>query len=401
VSRLLRERTQEPPAGIGPAWLAPLRDWPFALQRALEREPVIVRVVLAEVRGSAPREPGAGMLVGREILEGTIGGGALEWQALAMARSMLADPAQPDRLQRLVLGPGLAQCCGGAVRVWIERHTRASYEWLPEASRAARRGPAALSSTLNAGVVERTVLAGAAALAALAAPTSPASQGAVQLRSAGEGQLRLLERLDDPHPPLWLFGAGHVGQALARILMELPLQLTWIDSRAGVFPALPTQAVRVLHAPDPVQCVASAPAGTRFLVLTHSHPLDYALCRAILGRADAAWIGLIGSASKAARFRSRLAREGLSAETIARLVCPIGIDGIQSKWPAAIAVAVAAQLLQDLARGAAAVPSADAMPSADAVRNPGAVRRVDAASLCDEGCPDERCGHCRPHPDVR
>jgi len=113
-------------------------------------------------------------------------------------------------------------------------------------------------------------------------------------------------------------------------------------------------------------------------VLTHSHPLDFALCRAILQRADSAWIGLIGSASKAARFRSRLAREGLSAEAIARLVCPIGIDGITSKWPAAIAVAVAAQILQDLAGTAAAVPGAHGAPRAG-----------------EHSC-DVHCAHCQP-----
>src|SRR5579862_8859736 len=88
--------------------------------------------------------------------------------------------------------------------------------------------------------------------------------------------------------------------------------------------------------------------------MTHSHPLDYALCQEILRRGDFAWLGLIGSDSKAARFRSRLAREGMSAEAIARLVCPIGIGGIESKWPAAIAVGVAAQVMQRISAEAAA-----------------------------------------------
>ena len=104
--------------------------------------------------------------------------------------------------------------------------------------------------------------------------------------------------------------------------------------------------------------MAAAPAGTRFVVLTHSHALDYALCRAILARGDFSWAGLIGSASKAARFRARLAREQFSKASIARLVCPIGIGGIASKWPAAIAVAVAAQLLRDLSLGAESLDEA-------------------------------------------
>jgi xanthine dehydrogenase accessory factor len=387
MSLLLQERAAGPPAELGSDWLKPLRDWPRALQRALEHEPVIVRIVLVEVRGSAPREAGAGMLVGREILEGTIGGGALEWQALGVARSMLAEPTPPVRVQRLVLGSALAQCCGGAVQVWIERHTRAQLEWLAAADRAARQGPALLSSTLIPGGVERAVLnrvdaARCADQEALQALHGAACATRAQLRCTSAGQVRLLERLDDTLPALWLFGAGHVGQALARILMALPLQLTWIDSRAGIFPALPAPAVSILRAADPVQCVARAPAGARFLVLTHSHPLDYALCRAILERADSAWTGLIGSASKAARFRSRLARDGLSAEAIARLVCPIGIEGITSKWPGAIAVAVAAQVLQDLAGASAVAPGAHGAP------------------LAEEHCAGQHCALCQPHPAV-
>ena len=185
----------------------------------------------------------------------------------------------------------------------------------------------------------------------------------------GAGRSTLLERLDEELPPLWLYGAGHVGQALARILAELPLRLTWIDSRADAVSAADSRRrADACMAADPVaeRSRRRRPA-TRFLVLTHSHALDYALCRAILERGDFASLGLIGSKSKAARFRSRLARDGVAAASIARLVCPIGIGGIASKWPAAIAVAVAAQLLQaSSARASAADDPACAAPPADA-----------------------------------
>jgi xanthine/CO dehydrogenase XdhC/CoxF family maturation factor len=164
----------------------------------------------------------------------------------------------------------------------------------------------------------------------------------------GEGQVTFLERLDDEFPALWLYGAGHVGQALARILAELPLRLTWIDSRGELFPAVAPEGVRVRRDADSLATVSDAPPGAYFLVMTHSHPLDFALCQAILTRRDFAWLGLIGSASKAARFRSRLTRAGVDAATIGRLVCPIGVEGIESKWPAAIAVAVAAQVMQQI-----------------------------------------------------
>src|SRR5271170_2485867 len=197
-----------------------------------------------------------------------------------------------------------------------------------------------------------------------------------RLKRNPAGEATLLERLDDALPALWLFGAGHVGQALARILMELPLRLTWVDSRAEQFPAERPAAAKIWHCPDPVASVAAAPRGARFLVMTHSHPLDYALCRAILERNDFAWAGLIGSMSKAARFRSRLARDGVGAEAIARLVCPIGIDGITSKWPAAIAVGVAAQVMQDISAGVQAG------------------RRGHTAAAAGNDCPRIACSSC-------
>jgi xanthine dehydrogenase accessory protein XdhC len=162
------------------------------------------------------------------------------------------------------------------------------------------------------------------------------------------GELTLIERLDDEFPAVWLYGAGHVGHALARILVDLPLRLTWIDSRSELLPDTLGDGVRILRDPDSVTTVSEAPVGAYFIVMSHSHPLDYALCHALLERNDFAWLGLIGSLSKAARFRSRLTRAGLGPDVIRRLVCPIGVEGIESKWPAAIAVAVAAQLMQQI-----------------------------------------------------
>jgi xanthine dehydrogenase accessory factor len=330
----------------------PLRCWIQAMMRALQREPVVVRVVLATVRGSAPREAGVGMLVASSGIEGTIGGGQLEWEALGAARKLLEETIEPARIHRVVLGADRGQCCGGVVEVWMERYTRADLPVLEAASLAAQRGAAVLASSIRRSGIERRVVRDAGwNVATNQLLQAPRSQALPRVSRNAVGEVTLLERLDDALPPLWLYGAGHVGQALARILMDLPLRLTWIDSRADQFPSQIPDAVRILHSADPVQSVAAAPAGTRFLVLTHSHPLDYALCRAILERSDFAWAGLIGSMSKAARFRARLARDGIGADAIARLVCPIGISGITSKWPAAIAVAVAAQLMRDISVG--------------------------------------------------
>jgi len=197
--------------------------------------------------------------------------------------------------------------------------------------------------------------------------------------------------LDDDLPEVWLFGAGHVGQALVRVCADLPLRLTWIDSRAESFPAEPPVAVSILRTLSPVQSVATAPAGVSFLVLTHSHDLDYALCRTILERDNFAWLGLIGSKSKAARFRSRLARDGLGRGSIARLVCPIGIGGIRSKWPAAIAVGVAAQLLRE-----ASADLEDFAESAESNAHHGARPEAECAAGGCSGCRQPGMGPAAP-----
>ena len=158
-------------------------------------------------------------------------------------------------------------------------------------------------------------------------------------------RLSIRERINPPRQALWLFGAGHVGRRVAPALAPLGFAMTWVDGRAAQFPEPPLQGVRQLALAMPELAVDEAPPATVFLVMTHSHPLDEAICEAILRRGDFAYLGLIGSATKRARFVKRLGEAGIAAADLKRLVCPIGIPGIESKEPAAIAASVAADLL--------------------------------------------------------
>jgi xanthine dehydrogenase accessory factor len=285
------------------------------------------------------------MLVSRDDIQGTIGGGNLEWQAIQAARTLLAEEAAPSvRVRRLVLASELGQCCGGVVQLWLERFTRGDLPLLRSASKAISRAGLAVIATDVAGPVVTRRLSGPGA-GDLNTPAHPRLQFSSSDRG---GSATLLELVRVAAPTLWLYGAGHVGQALIRVLAELPFEITWIDARAALLPDSLPDNVHPLLAHAPIDTVPMAPQAARFLVMTHEHALDYELCRAILARGDFASLGLIGSKSKGARFRSRLARDGVAPETIARLVCPIGVDGVNSKWPAAIAIGVAAQLLQDL-----------------------------------------------------
>lgn len=339
------------------SWLDPLDDWPVAALRSVQSAGQVARVVVASVRGSAPRDAGTCMLVESNRTLGTIGGGSLEWKAVEAARGLLQrNDRRAATVQRFVLATDLAQCCGGVVELWIEKYTRADSPLLAEAARATKPGTAILVSEIHdTGVTRRIVRPLKSSLEidrSMAANTL--------LEYCADGTTRLSEPLGQRLPHVWLFGAGHVGQALSRVFAELPVHLSWIDSRRSLLPLASGDRIDVVCAEDPAALVASAPARTHFIVMTHSHSIDYELCRAILGRGDAAWVGLIGSKSKAARFRSRLAADGLTQASIAMLESPIGIDGVDSKVPGVIAVCVAAQLLQVFER--AAVPSLAVAP---------------------------------------
>ena len=246
-------------------------------------------VTVDTTRGSVPREAGAWMAVFDDRVVGTVGGGRLEFEALDEARRRLVGGSPAVARLRYPLGPSLGQCCGG--EVWLR------YE---------RVGPADLTA--------------------------------------------LRARLLGAYPPLALFGGGHVGRALVEVLLHLPLQLTWIDSRDGVFPALPGRQLECEHS-DPVQAaVPGLASGSCVLIMSFSHAEDLDVLAACLlrqrQRGDLPYIGLIGSRTKWATFRHRLQDRGFSDAELAHVTCPIGVPGIRGKEPEVIAVAVAAQILQ-------------------------------------------------------
>jgi xanthine dehydrogenase accessory factor len=248
-----------------------------------------VLVTVARVDGSGPREAGAWMLVGTNFdVAGTIGGGRLEFDALAHARDVLADRSSPGT-RRYSLGPSLGQCCGGVVYLRYER--------------------------VPAHEVE-------------------------ELRA----------RLATPGTPFALFGGGHVGRAIVRACADLPFALTWIDSRDEIFPVDVPANVRCEHS-DPVQgAVRELAPGSLVLVMSFSHAEDLDVIAACLQRrrerADLPFVGMIGSRTKWATFRHRLEDRGFTAAELDAVQCPIGIPGIGGKEPAVIAASAVAQLLQ-------------------------------------------------------
>ena len=255
---------------------------------AAHRREDIVLVRIESAEGSTPREAGATMAVGAHAIAGTIGGGQLEFHCIDFARQMLATGAADQQLD-IPLGPQMGQCCGGRVRVSLNH-------------------------------------------------ASPAAIALITTREKAEAMAR---------PPVLIFGAGHTGRALAKALAPLPFAVSLIDDRDDVMSGLPA-AVTCIRMADPVDAVAGAPAGSAFVVLSHSHALDYRLAEAALARGDGLYVGMIGSATKRARFEASFLRAGGRRETLARLTCPIGGSDVDDKRPEVIAALTAAELVRCL-----------------------------------------------------
>lgn len=249
-----------------------------------------ILVTLTHAAGSTPREAGATMVASETGAAGTIGGGQLEFHCLDIARAMLK-AGETERLLDIPLGPQMGQCCGGRVQVSLRRATSADI----------------------------------------------AIQLAQERAEAGR------------RPSVLVFGAGHTGRALVEALAPLPLRVTLIDDRDAVMDGLPA-AVTCIRMADPVAAVATAPPGAAHVVLTHSHALDYRLTEAALQLGDAAYVGMIGSATKRARFEAGFLRDGGRREALSRLTCPIGGSDVDDKRPQVIAALTAAELVRSLLR---------------------------------------------------
>jgi xanthine dehydrogenase accessory factor len=259
------------------------------LRAFLDAAPAAALVEVTEAKGSTPREKGAWMLVSPASILSTIGGGQLEFIAIAKAREMLSS-GEVDALLDIPLGPEIGQCCGGRVGLAIRR---VGEQWRAELEQRARKQ-------------------------------------------------------DTDRPLVLIFGGGHVGHALAAALALLPVRTVVVETRAEAVQGLPAETVTRLTA-MPEEMVREAPSGSAFVVLTHDHALDFLIIAAALRRSDAAYVGMIGSKTKKATFKSWFVKNGGTEATYRRLVCPIGGEIVRDKRPAVIAALTAAEVMRALA----------------------------------------------------
>lgn len=303
-------------------------DWIDFAQRWVSNEERAVFIVVTALRGSAPRECGTWMLVSQSRIAGTLGGGELERMAGEAAQAMLSGDGQWQRTPlRCVLGPDLGQCCGGAIELLLEPIDASASPWLCLAAKA-------LSSPI------------AQALGfAIDQPHLTPYLVTNEHNHPPDANTHL-QSLGDPRLQLFLFGAGHVGRAVCGIAAELPMCITAIDSRTEWLARLPTATnVHPQWEKTPESIISTMPMGAAALVMTFSHDLDYRLCLRLLARKDLAFIGLIGSHSKATSFRRRLKADGVTETVRKQLVSPIGRDGPPGKEPGVIALAALSEVM--------------------------------------------------------
>lgn len=306
-----------------------MTTWP-TIARFIGSQGGAALVTLAQAQGSSPREVGARMVVAPDgTFTGTIGGGALEWGALAEAQALLARDGAMTKALDKALGPDLGQCCGGRVLLTIEKFGAADAQAVAPLAKAESEGVLTTVATVGGdGRLMRRV-AGAA--------EGPAYE------TRADGSVR--ERFGEEPTAFYLLGAGHVGRALTVALAPLPFAVTWIDTRPGAIPEQFPVNVTAITQGDPVDLLARAPDGAFIAVMTHSHALDLDLVIAALTADRFGYVGLIGSDTKRARFTSAMRKMGMTDAMVDRLVCPIGLTTIRDKAPAAIAASVAAQVL--------------------------------------------------------
>jgi xanthine dehydrogenase accessory factor len=300
----------------------------------LERGEAVVLVTVLRTRGSAPRPPGTRMLVSRSGTSGSVGGGAFEHRALTRARALLADGAGRTRRVASDLGD---------TELLFERLDSRDLPPLWACRSHLPGDGAVLITPLDEPPSERRAVAWTQALPALAAALPDGTGGA--LLTLPDEPTWLVERLHDRRARVWLFGAGHVGQALVGALAPLPFFVTWVDDRPGFLPPA-TDRMRPVPAAEPALEVANAPPGALVVAMSHSHALDFAIVEAALRRPELGFVGMIASAAKRQHCLDLCRRHGLDEAALERLVAPIGIPGIRGREPAVIAAAVAAQLLQ-------------------------------------------------------
>jgi xanthine dehydrogenase accessory factor len=311
-----------------------------------------VRVSVIAAAGSSPNQVGSAMTVGTQTFSGTIGGGTLELEALKQARRLLDAAPAAEPWFRLVrdfpLGPALGQCCGGHVKLLFETVTAAEAETILDTMSGIDEADLVLLRSIEPGRPILAIEAGAADLGGYPPAVSEILRDlarGTRAWSAVAKQGWWIEPACSHRQVMFLYGAGHVGRAVVHAFQGLPFDIYWVDTDASRYPEdIPAGVERMVSA-NPADAARLAPGGAWHVVMTYSHAIDFDVCQAVLARGDFKYLGVIASATKRQSFQRRLRDAGIKVAMIARMMAPIGLEGLEGKEPAVIAVSLAADFM--------------------------------------------------------
>ena len=313
--------------------VAPLA-WIDLAQEIITRGKRAVLALITDHAGSTPRERGCWMLVDQEKIYGTLGGGTLEYSAVQAARTMLAGQSDWKRSgHEYLLGPDLGQCCGGGVKFLLEPLDQTS-SWL---------------LSVNASDFEQT--GGAYLHINLENPQEAPAVGLDADLSHKSDPRYFIQPLSDHRPALYVFGAGHVGQAIAVTASALPIRLTLVDARSDIMTHFAAPDNCTLLCEDPLSRVQQIENGAGAVIMTHDHDLDYQLGMELFNHSGLSFRGIIGSKSKTARFMKRYRQAGIADSLLDTLKMPLAQAAPPGKEPGVIALGILHEFLSHLQSG--------------------------------------------------
>jgi len=321
------KKTISPPIIPGPI------DWIFEADFFVKKVERLILVFVCSHKGSTPRETGAWLIVAKSKVFGTIGGGEVENSVIKMANELLEGRQLfQRRCQNFNLGPDLGQCCGGFMKILFEPIENTGAQWLLDAQSIASRG--------GSGHIEFSTLN-------LAKPPI-VHNGRVPDGNFSNRDVHI-QPMKDQRPKVIVYGAGHVGRAIAGFAQQLPINLLVVDERKSELDQVSVcRNVKVEFVKSPVSHAIKVSGQKAVIIMTHNHGLDYRLCQVFAEKADLVYLGLIGSKVKLARFRRALKLEGMTSDQISNIICPIGAGGPIGKEPGIIALSTLSELIKSL-----------------------------------------------------
>ncbi len=308
-------------------------SWPFLAEKCVKKNQICVLIFVTSHQGSTPRETGSWLFVSSSEVVGTLGGGEIEHSSIIEAQDILAG-RQPfiAKCKNFQLGPDLDQCCGGAMAIFFLPVNKTALSWLETACsfiKKKRQGSIIFDTSAPSSLPELL-------------------EGEVPINKQYVDALHV-QQLYDIRPKVILYGAGHVGRAIAAISLQLPIQLILVDGRQSQLAQVPIgENVKSEYWNNPVFQAKKISSAKAAIIMTHSHGLDYRLCQSLIKNSCLLYIGLIGSKTKAERFRRALKKEGNTDSEIAKIISPIGRDGPRGKEPGIIALSVLSEVISKI-----------------------------------------------------